>query len=53
MGACVYIVSSIGSVPLEKMFRHIWPFVLVAILCQLVLIFCPTVSLFLPRMLGY
>lgn len=53
MGACVYIVSSIGSVPLEKMFKHIWPFVLVAILCQLVLIFCPSVSLFLPRMLGY
>lgn len=53
MGACVYIVSSIGSVPLEKMFKHIWPFVLVAILCQLVLIFFPSVSLFLPRLLGY
>ncbi len=53
MGACVYIVSSIGSVPLEKMFKHIWPFVLVAILCQLVLIFCPSVSLFLPHLLGY
>lgn len=53
MGACVYIVSSIGSVPLEKMFRHIWPFVLVAIACQLMLIFFPSISLWLPRLLGY
>lgn len=53
MGACVYIVSSIGSVPLEKMFRHIWPFVLVAIFCQLMLIFFPDISLWLPRVLGY
>lgn len=53
MGACVYIVSSVGSVPLEKMFRHIWPFVLVALACQLLLIFVPSISLWLPRMLGY
>ncbi len=53
MGACVYIVSSVGSVPLEKMFRHIWPFVLVALACQLILIFVPEISLWLPRLLGY
>ncbi len=53
MGACVYIVASIGSVPLEKMFRHIWPFAFVAVLCQLLLILFPGISLWLPRMLGY
>ncbi len=53
MGACVYIVSSIGAVPLEKMFKHIWPFVCVAIVCQLMLIAFPSISLWLPRMLGY
>lgn len=53
MGACVYIVSSVGGVPLEKMFRHIWPFVLVALVCQLLLIFVPEISLWLPRTLGY
>ena len=53
MGACVYIVSSVGSVPLEDMFKHIWPFVLVALACQLVLIFVPGVSLWFPHMLGY
>ncbi|MCG8532375.1 MAG: TRAP transporter large permease [Desulfovibrionales bacterium] len=53
MGACVYIVSTIGSVPLEKMFKHIWPFVFVALVCQMLLIFFPSISLFLPRLLGY
>jgi tripartite ATP-independent transporter DctM subunit len=53
MGACVYIVSSVGSVPLEEMFRHIWPFVLVALVCQLMLIFIPGISLWLPHALGY
>ena len=53
MGACVYIVSSVGGVKLEKMFRHIWPFVLVALACQLLLIFFPVISLCLPRALGY
>lgn len=53
MGACVYIVSSVGGVSLERMFRHIWPFVLVALVCQLLLIFVPSISLWLPRMLGY
>ena len=53
MGACVYIVSSVGNVPLEKMFKHIWPFVVVALICQLLLIFVPELSLWLPRLLGY
>ncbi|SIO19361.1 TRAP transporter large permease [Halodesulfovibrio marinisediminis] len=53
MGACVYIVSSVGNVPLEKMFKHIWPFVAVALICQLLLIFVPELSLWLPRLLGY
>lgn len=53
MGACVYIVSSVGGVALEKMFKHIWPFVLVALACQLLLIFVPEISTWLPNMLGY
>ena len=53
MGACIYIVSSIGGVSLEKMFKNIWPFVLVALVCQLFIIFIPSISLWLPHMLGY
>jgi len=32
MGACVYIVSVIGKVKLETLFRTIWPFVAVAMI---------------------
>ncbi|PHR28855.1 MAG: C4-dicarboxylate ABC transporter permease [Desulfotalea sp.] len=53
MGACVYIVASVGGVSLEKLFKHIWPFVLVAMTCQLILILVPGISLWLPRLLGY
>lgn len=53
MGACVYIVASVGGVSLEKMFKHIWPFVIVAIACQLILICVPSITLWLPRVLGY
>ncbi len=53
MGACIYIVSSIGGVSLEKMFKNIWPFILVALVCQLLIIFIPSISLWLPHMLGY
>jgi len=53
MGACIYIVSSIGGVPLEKMFKTIWSFVLVALFCQILIITIPSISLQLPRLLGY
>ena len=53
MGACVYIVASVGGVSLEKLFKHIWPFVLVAMACQLILILVPKISLWLPRLLGF
>ena len=53
MGACIYIVSSIGGVPLEKMFKNIWPFIIVALVCQLLIIFIPDISLWLPHAFGY
>ncbi|NOX16201.1 MAG: TRAP transporter large permease [Epsilonproteobacteria bacterium] len=53
MGACIYIVSSIGGVSLEKMFKNIWPFIMVALICQLLIIFIPSISLWLPHMFGY
>jgi tripartite ATP-independent transporter DctM subunit len=53
MGACVYIVSSIGGVSLEKMFKSIWPFILVALICQLLIIFIPSISLWLPHLFGF
>lgn len=52
MGACVYIVSSVGDVELEKLFKSIWPFVIVAISVLLLLIIFPAITTTLPRIFG-
>ncbi len=49
MGACVYIVSAVGKVKLEKLFQDIWPFVLVAMIVLLLIIFFPGLVTTLPR----
>lgn len=53
MGACVFIVSSVGNVKLEELFKSIWPFVLVAISVVLILILFPFLTTTLPHVLGF
>lgn len=52
MGACVYIASAVGGVPLEKLFKHIWPFVAVAMFVVMFLIFFPALTTTLPVLFG-
>lgn len=52
MGACVYIASAVGNVELGSMFRHIWPFVLVAMLVVFLIIAFPPITVALPRFFG-
>lgn len=51
VGACNYIVAAVGKVPLGEMFRRIWPFIGVAALVQLLIIFCPALVTFLPQII--
>ncbi|WP_230869762.1 TRAP transporter large permease [Iocasia frigidifontis] len=53
MGACVYIVSAVGNVELETLFKKIWPFVAFAMLTVSLIILFPAITLFLPRLFGY
>lgn len=53
MGACVFIVSSVGNVKLEELFKSIWPFVMVAISVVLLLILFPFLTTTLPHLLGF
>ncbi|MGM0421274.1 MAG: TRAP transporter large permease [Bacillota bacterium] len=53
MGACVFIVSSVGNVELEKLFKSIWPFVMVAISVVIILILFPFLTTTLPHLLGF
>ncbi|MBC7331147.1 MAG: TRAP transporter large permease [Synergistetes bacterium] len=52
MGACVYIVSAIGKVPLGDMFRGIWPFVAVAMIVLVIIILFPSLTTTLPKLAG-
>jgi tripartite ATP-independent transporter DctM subunit len=52
MGACVYIACAVGNVKLGDMFKHIWPFVMVAMAVLFILIVCPPLTTFLPKMFG-
>ncbi len=52
MGACVHIVSAVGKVPLEKMFKDIWPFVGVSMIVLLLVIFFPPLVTALPSILN-
>src|SRR6056297_12975 len=50
MGACVYIVSAVGKVKLETLFRKIWPFVAVAMAVLFIIILFPALVTTLPRL---
>jgi len=50
MGACVYIVSAVGKVKLETLFRKIWPFVAVAMAVLFLIILFPPLVTTLPKL---
>lgn len=53
MGACVYIVSAVGKVKLETLFRKIWPFVAVAMAVLLLIILYPPLVTTLPGLFNF
>lgn len=52
MGACLFIVATIGKLNIMEMFKGIWPFILVALAVLAVLILFPSLTLWLPRHLN-
>lgn len=50
-GICLYIVGHIGEISIWKVARRLIPFYIVLILCLLLLMYIPTLSLFLPNLL--
>ena len=52
VGACNYIVAALGHVPIGELFREIWPFVLVALAVQTVIITFPFLTTAIPAMIG-
>ena len=52
MGGCLFIASAVGNVQLGLLFRHIWPFVAVAVVTLLTIILFPALTTVLPALFG-
>ncbi|MCR4817613.1 MAG: TRAP transporter large permease [Fretibacterium sp.] len=52
VGACNYIVAAIGKIPIGELFRRIWPFILVALAVQFIVISFPALTTSIPRLIG-
>jgi C4-dicarboxylate transporter DctM subunit len=52
VGICLYIVSSISGLSIEKISKAIFPFVMISILILLIIGYFPDVVLFIPRLFG-
>ncbi|MBQ8692170.1 MAG: TRAP transporter large permease subunit, partial [Synergistaceae bacterium] len=52
VGACNYIVAAIGHVPIGELFKNIWPFVLAALIVQLIIITFPALTISIPALMG-
>jgi C4-dicarboxylate transporter DctM subunit len=51
VGLNLFIASAATGVPLEQMYRRIWPFVIILVAGVLTLIFFPGLALWLPRLI--
>jgi tripartite ATP-independent transporter DctM subunit len=52
VGAVLFVVASIGKVPMESMLKEIWPFLICQIVALAVVAFIPWFSLAVPALLG-
>lgn len=51
VGTCLFAVSSISGLPVDKLFRAVLPFFLMLIISLLIVTFVPQVSLVIPNMI--
>ncbi len=52
MGACVFVAAAVSKLEITALFKTIWPFVAVALGVLLLLILFPSLTLWLPTVLG-
>lgn len=52
MGACVFVAAAVSRLEITRLFRTIWPFVLVALAVLFLLVLFPGLTLWLPTQLG-
>ncbi|WP_043531433.1 TRAP transporter large permease [Litchfieldella xinjiangensis] len=52
MGACVFVAAAVSRLEIVELFKTIWPFVLIAVFVLILLILFPSLTLWLPTLLG-
>lgn len=51
VGLNLFILSEVTEISVEKMYRAVWPVLLILILCLIIIILFPCITTFLPNML--
>ena len=51
VGLNLFILSEVTEIPVEKMYKAVWPVILILMLCLIIIILFPTITTFLPNML--
>lgn len=52
VGVCLFVAASIGKISIAKLTKAILPFIIVNLIVLLLVSFIPSITLFLPRLLG-
>jgi len=52
LGMCVFVAVRIGNVPLEKVIKEVFPFILIEIVVLVVLVCFPEITLLVPKLVG-
>ena len=53
LGANLFMASAIGGVPLNKLAKDIWPWILFGVIGLFLITYIPDLVLFLPKLMGY
>lgn len=53
VGSCLNVATAIGGITIDEVIRPILPFIGVMIVALLLITYWPSMTLFIPRMLGY
>ena len=52
VGMCLFTVSRVVNLPLDRMIKAVVPFYIPLLVCLLIVTFCPSIVLFLPNVLA-
>lgn len=53
VGICLYVACGISKTAIEEVVPHLLPFLLILIVTLMIITFFPSITLFLPRLLGF